>query len=244
MGFILTSNLSLPTSQKGGWNLDFGSGFYSHISPLTSHFSNRGIVCLGDSITYGYPYGPEFSWVKLLADKLGVEMLNKGVNGDTLTQMASRFQREVVENKPALVIILGGTNDAFMGVDLPIVKSAISYMVEQSFIAGIYPLLGLPLAVSGEGILSDISPEEIQAVGLTLEVIRDWIKEYAAKQCLTILDFFSPLLIASKSIGDPQYFVDGYHPNQAGYRQLSRRIEVDLTYLLEKMGFKIFSVIK
>ena len=196
------------------------------------------IVCLGDSITYGYPYGPEVSWVKLLEDKLGFVMINKGVNGDTLTQMASRFQWDVSDNKPAVVIILGGTNDAFMGVASESVQSAISFMVEQSFAAGICPVLGLPVAVSKEGILSDVSPDELQMVDAKLETTRNWIKEYASKHNLPVLDFYNPLLISLSGIGDPRYFVDGYHPNQSGYRELSVKVEKMLICLLDRMGVK------
>ena len=212
-----------------------GQDMYDRLQQL---INRNVIVCIGDSITYGYPYGPEVSWVKLLADRLGIVMINKGVNGDTLTQMACRFQCDVLDNKPALVIILGGTNDAFMGVDFENVWSAISLMVKQSFAAGICPVLGLPVAVSTEGILSDVSPDELQMAEASLGTIRNWINEYAAKHSLSVLDFYSPLLNSSGGIGDPKYFVDGYHPNQSGYRELSVEVEIMLTCLLKRIGLK------
>ncbi|ACV61725.1 lipolytic protein G-D-S-L family [Desulfofarcimen acetoxidans DSM 771] len=208
---------------------------------LEQLINRNNTVCLGDSITYGYPYDSQVSWVKLLADRLGVTMINKGVNGDTLSQMASRFERDVISCRPALVVILGGTNDAFMGAASESVGSAIAYMVEQSFAAGICPALGLPAAVTGEGILSEVSPEELYSVETELKIMRNWIRNYAEENHLPLLDFYTPLL-APGGMGDPRYFVDGYHPNRAGYRELSFSIEKSLVPIMNRICLHNFKI--
>ena len=71
------------------------------------------IVCLGDSLTYGFPYGPQASWVTYLSNAYGPGLCNAGVNGNTMEDMAARFDRDVLAKKPAMVVILGGTNDAY-----------------------------------------------------------------------------------------------------------------------------------
>ena len=35
------------------------------------------LVCLGDSIVYGYGVHPRFAWPKVAADRLGMSILNR-----------------------------------------------------------------------------------------------------------------------------------------------------------------------
>ena len=36
------------------------------------------IVCLGDSITYGFPFGQRVSWVAMLDQALDAQVINQG----------------------------------------------------------------------------------------------------------------------------------------------------------------------
>ncbi|WP_066637027.1 GDSL-type esterase/lipase family protein [Desulfolucanica intricata] len=193
--------------------------------------NRKKIVCLGDSITYGYPYGTEVSWVRIITKQLDMHMINKGINGDTTVQMQARFDTDVVPWEPSYVIILGGTNDAFLGVDLSRVQKAFSIMVQNSFEEGICPILGLPAAVSTGGVLSDFPAEEFREVSEKLNSIRDWIKGFAANLQLPTIDFYSPLLEQSSGQGNPGYFVDGYHPNRLGYQVLAKEAGKLLSHL-------------
>ena len=71
------------------------------------------IAALGDSITYGYPYGR--SWTHLVSERLGMPVLNFGLNGDTLPGMLERLESEVLPGRPNFCIVMGGANDAFSG---------------------------------------------------------------------------------------------------------------------------------
>ncbi|MDD3365087.1 MAG: GDSL-type esterase/lipase family protein, partial [Syntrophomonas sp.] len=51
------------------------------------------VVCLGDSITWGFPHGTEYSWVRMLDDALSGEVINQGINGNTTSDMLDRFNR-------------------------------------------------------------------------------------------------------------------------------------------------------
>lgn len=52
----------------------------------------KKIVAIGDSITYGFPYLPCMSWVHIVGEELGFSIINKGVNGNTSSQMVERFE--------------------------------------------------------------------------------------------------------------------------------------------------------
>ena len=41
------------------------------------------IVCLGDSLTYGFMVRRSKIWTKLSEDKTGFEIINEGISGDT-----------------------------------------------------------------------------------------------------------------------------------------------------------------
>src|SRR5689334_13277768 len=43
------------------------------------------------------------------------EVLNRGVNGERSDQIHRRFERDVVEAKPAVVVIIAGVNDIYQG---------------------------------------------------------------------------------------------------------------------------------
>lgn len=67
----------------------------------------KKVVCLGDSLTYGYPYGSHVSWVRYVADRLPIQMINSGVNGNIMEDMYNRYQRGVLRYHPDLLVVLG-----------------------------------------------------------------------------------------------------------------------------------------
>ena len=110
------------------------------------------IVCLGDSLTYGYPYGPHVSWVTYLSRVCGLSLSNAGVNGNTMEDMAARFDRDVLTKKPDTVVILGGTNDAYREE----VSCSMSVFFLEQMVAGaaankILPVIGIPIPIDDPG---------------------------------------------------------------------------------------------
>jgi acyl-CoA hydrolase len=68
------------------------------------------IVCLGDSITSGVGASPGQPYPALLADRLGTEVINQGVPGDTAEGGLSRVD-EALAVDPWLVVVELGGND-------------------------------------------------------------------------------------------------------------------------------------
>lgn len=192
----------------------FGDEVFSAFSAMAERDK---IVCLGDSITYGYPYGPETSWVELCSTATGLNMLNRGINGDTTSQMRRRFNSHVVSVKPAYVIIMGGTNDAWMGFTGERIQENIEVMVSQAFEHGICPVLGLPVPVNLDELDGFMPGDIIYA----LDCLREWISDFAQEKLLPVLDFYMPLTDPETGNANPAYFLDDSHPNQNGYRVLA-----------------------
>ncbi|SHF07758.1 Lysophospholipase L1 [Desulforamulus putei DSM 12395] len=184
------------------------------------------IVCLGDSITYGYPDGPPCSWVTVVAAATGYPFINRGISGETTGQMLARFERDVAAEEPAYVIFAGGHNDGWMGISLAEVQENIIAVVNRAFANGICPILVLPSPLNIRQMLQcyEGTQEEARRYFTRLEQIRQWIRQYAGERGLLTLDFHTPLLDGNSGQGDPRYLLDGGHPTHQGYRILGEAV--------------------
>lgn len=194
------------------------------------------IVCLGDSITFGYPYGPEASWVDICAGTSGLDLVNKGINGDTTWDMLARFWYDVVELEPAYVIILGGTNDIFSGISLEGIQNNVLYMVKEALDQGICPILGLPPPINIFRAGSFFPRSMIGSLARQLTVLVNWIEEFATAQALPVLDFQAPLTDLDSGKAIPCYYGDDAHPNRSGYMSLALAAEALALRLKKGLG--------
>ncbi len=175
------------------------------------------IVALGDSITYGFPYTPDQSWVRLTGTELGLTLLNRGVNGDSTAGMLARFKREVIIHLPSHVIILGGTNDACARVAPEVVADQVKQMVELARQYQISPLIGLPVPCN-------YPPDEAW-----LDLYRQDMRDYAVESKLTVIDFYAAFKAVPAWRG---LYADVLHPNEAGYRVMAAAASAVIKELL------------
>jgi lysophospholipase L1-like esterase len=69
----------------------------------------KTLVCFGDSITQG---SLGAAYVELLRSQLsGVNVINAGINGDTVLHLLQRYERDVLPHQPDVVLIFVGLND-------------------------------------------------------------------------------------------------------------------------------------
>ena len=184
------------------------------------------IVAIGDSITYGYPYSPDFSWVNLVAKKLQTEFFNKGINGDTTTGMLNRFKKDVLTLKPSHVIIMGGTNDAYNGTNIDLVINKIHNMVQLALENRIIPIIGLPIPCN------DSSVEDL------LEQYREEMHQHALQNNINFIDFHNVMVDQSRYIME-EFHCDGVHPSQLGYKTMADvAVKFFENYYFDKMIVK------
>lgn len=207
------------------------------------------IVCLGDSITYGHPYGPKASWVALTEKKLNgiqaneetgqpnranqvVQMINQGVNGETLGEMRERFARDVITTpRPTHVIVMGGTNDAWWGWPLMESQRHLQAMVAEAQQGGIQPLVGVTIPICRKLVEREFatSQEEIQVMVDWLDSFREWLQK---ARLAPLIDFYSALWDPTAQDGQAEYFSDGGHPNRTGYEAMAQAAFQALSRLL------------
>lgn len=169
----------------------------------------KKIIAIGDSITYGFPYFPCLSWVHLVSQELGIPIINKGVNGDTSSQMLERFAHDVIRTSPSHVIIMGGANDACARVEAEEVYDNIRSMVEMAEQHEIIPILGLPIPCN--------YPQD----ECILSLYREDMREYAAAKNLSVIDFHSAFFKSNSKQPQGGVYADVLHPNEQGYRVMA-----------------------
>lgn len=171
--------------------------------------STAKIVAIGDSITYGYPYSPEQSWLYFAAKELDVEYVNNGINGDTTSGMLNRFDRDVCRYKPSHVIIMGGTNDAYEGIEVSQVVGNIKNMVQLALEKQITPVIGLPI------------PCNEWSVEILLGEYRETIQDYAVNNDIIYIDFYTAMVDEDNAEIKSGLHCDGAHPSEAGYKTMA-----------------------
>ncbi|TGE33631.1 GDSL-type esterase/lipase family protein [Desulfosporosinus sp. Sb-LF] len=183
------------------------------------------IVAIGDSITEGYPFSHQKSWVEYVAKAFRVQVLNQGISGDFTGGMRERFLRDVIAHAATHVIILGGANDAYEEYPLITVSANFIAMVEICGQHGITPILGLPTP--------SLLPKEEQF----LAEYRDWLKSYADERRIECIDFYTPFLNRIRAGQSARLFVDDVHPSIEGYAEMGE-VAVRSLITMKNLNFK------
>lgn len=171
------------------------------------------VVCLGDSITWGFPFGPEYSWVHMLSNSLDGEFINQGINGNTTTDMLKRLDRAVIQKHPTHVIIMGGINDVLWRESYDRIIWNLKAMAEKAQAAGIKVIMGTPTAFD--------EPEIEILVGR----IRSWIKNFGRENDIPVIDFAAAFFNNAGDMKTDLLLPDGGHPTKQGYKEIFNQID-------------------
>ncbi|MFO1518262.1 MAG: GDSL-type esterase/lipase family protein [bacterium] len=171
--------------------------------------ANPQIIALGDSITYGYPFGHKYSWVELVSQKVGVSISNAGSNGDTFRDMINRLTIDIIDQSPDYVILLGGANDVYQGTNLEAMNERFEKIVKTLLQNKIKPILCLP------------TPIEEKDFEETLAGFRKTVKSLAKQKNLSLINFYDPFFEGKKKKVGAGLLEDGVHPSVAGYKLMA-----------------------
>ena len=173
----------------------------------------KNIVAVGDSITWGFPYGPDWSWVNILARELpDWNWINQGLNGDTFEGILTRLEEDVIQERPVYCILTAGINDVFMGCKLKQIQLNVEKIVSSLKENMIIPIIGIPI-----NILEEIFQPELNELQL-------WLEDFAQSGSFTRIDF--------RGLNQMD-FGDEVHPNQTGYKKMGEQALWVMRKLLE-----------
>lgn len=179
------------------------------------------IVCLGDSITFGYGVPRSKCYVSLTQEKTGHTLVNAGVNGDTTAGMLARLHADALCEKSDALLLLGGTNDFLNGADAGTVQSNVAAILQQARSLGISVLLGTPppvypalLPQAWRAVCAFCAPESER------QAFMHWQRAFAEGFSVVLVDFYGALRPLADA--DPRaIFPDGLHPGTEGHRVMA-----------------------
>jgi lysophospholipase L1-like esterase len=162
---------------------------------------------MGNSITEG--------WINTCPEFFaGKSYVNRGISGQTTPQMLVRFRPDVINLKPAVVVILAGTNDIAGNTGpstLEMIMDNLISMAELAKANQIKVVLSSVLPVFDYPWKPGLQPAE-KIIALNV-----MIKNYAEKNGFVYLDYFSATVDERKGL-KKELSGDGVHPNEAGYK--------------------------
>lgn len=181
------------------------------------------IVCIGDSLTFGYGVEKEEGWVSILSTKVKEKIINKGVPGNTMYEMKERFVKDVIKPAPNKVLIMGGTNDIFLNGSLNDILNNIDAMVKLSIKNEIIPIIITPIPVNGDiKYKTWFENMDYKKVNEKLSNLRKSIVQYGKKENIKVIDLGTILLEKSKM--KYHFLNDGIHVSKEMHREIAEII--------------------
>lgn len=188
----------------------------------TGKLSKNRVVWIGDSITE--------NWKKFDPDYFSETNVNRGISGQTTSQMLLRFRSDAINLKPKIVIILAGTNDIAENngpISLPETFGNIRSMVELAQANQIKVILCSVLPAFKYSWKPTIEPAE------KIVALNQMIQSYANQNKITYIDFHSAMADTNNGL-KKEYADDGVHPNKSGYELMKPLAEEAINLTLKR----------
>ncbi len=177
--------------------------------------SNPEVVFMGASIIEWWPKNGVFF--------PGKNYLDKGIAGQTSSQVLKRFVPDVINHQPKAVVILVGANDIITNVSLNTMTENIKSMVKLAHQHGTHVILSSLPPVCGTKIW--MRPKIL--------AYNNWLKKYSQENQVIYLDFYSALVDKNQLLPQDKT-IDCLHPNKAGYAIMSPLAEFAIQKALKK----------
>jgi len=182
----------------------------------------KRVVFMGDSITDGWKLAEYFP---------GKPYVNRGISGQTTSQMLVRMFPDVIRLKPAALIILAGTNDVSKNTGpqtLQMITDNYQAMTELAKAHGIKVIFATVMPVSDY----TARPQTARRPPADILKLNKWIKEYAAANGLGMADYYAATSDEKGFLKDG-FSNDGLHPNAKGYELMAPVAEAAIRKALE-----------
>ena len=178
--------------------------------PRTKPCPSACIAFIGDSITSNWPA------LRPPNQFLGLQIVNRGLPGDSTFNMVSRFRRDVIQLRPRMVVISGGLND-LAHTPLPIIEQNLTVMAQTAREHKIQVILTTlpPARVFNPTPLSTQQSPEIDLVA----PLNTWIRSFASQNGYTLADYYR-VLSDEHGAYKEGLTTEGIHPSAAGYARL------------------------
>lgn len=180
----------------------------------TEDNKDNRVVFMGNSITEGWKTNdPEFFSKN--------NYINRGIGGQTTSQMLVRFRPDVIDLKPKLVVILAGINDIAQNngpIELHDIFGNIVSMVELAKANTIKVILSSVLPANDFPWKKGMEPAE------KIIELNKMLEKYAFENKIIFVNYYPKMVNSEKGL-DKKYTNDGVHPTLAGYKVMEPLIQ-------------------
>jgi len=213
-------------------------------------------ACIGDSITglniiddgthYGYQHS---GYLSAFNNRYGHKLfldpaLNKGVSGNTTTQMVARFSADIAANYDSfdLCCIEGGVNDFDNSISAATTLANLQSMATALLQNGKWVLLFTLPPNSAGGANANRTARYLQVNAL----LRNWVKTVSSKCPLFLVDTWRDEVDPASATGAPATgnTVDGIHLSGGGSSLWSRRMDATFGSWLSPLDFGLSSQVE
>ena len=180
--------------------------------------SNSGkdrVVFIGDSITEGWSdFSPEFFQQN--------NFVNRGISGQTTSQMLIRIKPDAVRLDPKMIVINGGTND---------IAGNTGPSTPEMIIDNLCSMAEIAIKNNIDVALTTILPvykypgnDEVADPPKVISFINSALEEYCKKNSLIYIDYYTSMVDGKKGL-KLEYGNDGVHPTKEGYEVMEKAIK-------------------
>lgn len=197
---LLAAGFLLMRSRDNSWRI------------TNEHPQGTVVVAFGDSLTAGYQVGEADSYPAQLASRLGREILNRGVSGNSTADGLARLERDVLSESPGIVLVSLGANDMLRKHPIDGTFANLRTIIDRIQARGALVVLigveGYPLVHGDYG-----------------SRYRELARETG---CVYVPDMLDDVF------GDPALMYDQIHPNAKGYAKIAERIRSEVGDYLKR----------
>jgi len=221
--YILTSLVILSNYVNAQMTINLNKYKEENLSlGLPKQGENR-IVFMGNSITEGWKsLSPNFF--------LDNNYVNRGIGGETSTQMLLRFRSDVINLKPSAVVILAGINDIAENqgpISIPDIARNIFFMSQLASENNIKVILCSVLPAYDFPWRPGLNPKD------KVLSLNDLIQKHVQENSFEYVDYFSSMVDERKGL-IKEYGNDEVHPNLEGYKVMESIIQKSINKVLNK----------
>lgn len=223
------------------------------LSPLVFLFAAEGatpvVVSFGDSTTA--TRGSLRVYSRVLREDLPkrgipVQVINAGVGGNTTVMARKRFQKDVLDRKPAVVIVQFGINDAAVDVwktppateprvSLKTYEANLRFFIRSIRATGAKPILMTPNPLRWTPKLKTMygkAPyiaDDPDGFNVLLKQFAAKAREIAADEKVPLIDIYKAMESNAEEL-----LLDGMHPNDKGQQLVAEKLMPVVIAALEK----------
>lgn len=208
----------------------------------------RNIMFIGDSIFAGFPLKAMFPQ--------SLTVINRGVSGNSIRQIADRYKTEVVSTSHDIVVIEGGIND-ILGC---IIKGKSEEETARSIITAYRETVSAARSGGKKAVVCSILPVthkfllpysraialptefDVNRVNSLVRLVNGRLLKVAADYQASYCDLYGAVVDSNGEFQRSFAAADGYHVNGSGYKAISDTLMQYLVGQPERMG--LFPVVR